>query len=240
MSNEQMGAVDEVDLEEYARRGEQPPPAQRYVLRVDRQRIVVTAPTITGAEILALAQKSSDTHKLYQHVRGQQPALVAPTATVDLTARGVERFTTMPKDTTDGAPMAIALRREFAMPSADETYLDGLGLRWETVLDGQSRWLLLHGWSVPDGYNAVNVSLAFLIPSNYSDSQIDMVYVRPAIARADGRAIGALSDQAIKGEVWQRWSRHRTTANPWRPGEDDVASHLTLVDEWFRRELAKV
>lgn len=229
-----------VDLEEYARRGERPPRATRYIIRVDRQRLVVESETISGAEILRLAGKTSDRYKLYQHIRGHQPVLVDPSTPVDLTTPGVERFTTMPKDTTEGREDTALLRRDFAMPDADVAYLEGLGLPWESILDGQTRWLLIHRWSVPDGYSATTqVSLALLIPPNYSDSQIDMVYVRPALARSDGRSIAALSNQSIAGEIWQRWSRHRTGANPWRPGEDDIASHLGLVDEWFRREFLK-
>jgi hypothetical protein len=91
-------------------------------------------------------------------------------------------------------------------------------------------------WSVPDGYNVSHVDLALLIPANYADSQIDMVYFNPHLARRDGRSINALSTQVIAGELWQRWSRHRTPQHPWRPGVDDVASHLGLVDEWLRRE----
>ena len=52
----------------------------------------------------------------------------------------------------------------------------------------------------------------------------------------DGRPIGALSTQTIAATTWQRWSRHRTTANPWRAGIDDVASHLALVDEWLQKQ----
>ena len=81
-----------------------------------------------------------------------------------------------------------------------------------------------------------SVTVALLIPPQYADTQIDMVYVAPALARSDGRPIAAVSPQAIQGHTFQRWSRHRTGANPWRPGVDDVASHLTLVDEWLRRE----
>jgi hypothetical protein len=31
-------------------------------------------------------------------------------------------------------------------------------------------------------------------------------------------------------------SRHRTEANPWWPGLDNVETHFTLVPEWFRQE----
>jgi hypothetical protein len=100
-------------------------------------------------------------------------------------------------------------------------------------------WLIVNEWDLPQGYSTSRASLALLIPPNYPDSQIDMVYFRPALARTDGKPIGALSGQTILGESWQRWSRHRTSANPWRPGEDDVASHLSLVDEWLRREFER-
>src|SRR5712664_1262688 len=92
---------DAVDIEEHARRGERPPRERRYVIRVDRQRVVVESATISGAEILRLVGKSSDKYKLYQHLRGQQPVLVEPATTIDLTTPGIERFTTMPKDTTE-------------------------------------------------------------------------------------------------------------------------------------------
>jgi hypothetical protein len=142
----------------------------------------------------------------------------------------------MPKDTTEGLD---GLRREFKFPASDVEYLDSLGLRWDTVLDGRSSWLIIHDWQLPAGYNHAKTDLALLIPDNYSDSQIDMVYFKAHLARADGRGINNLSTQTIAGEVWQRWSRHRTSQNPWRPGSDDVASHLGLVDEWLRREFLK-
>jgi hypothetical protein len=88
----------------------------------------------------------------------------------------------------------------------------------------------------PQGYSAEQVTIALLIPPQYADTQIDMVYVHPPLARLDGKPIAALSPQPIRGDAFQRWSRHRTGANPWRPGVDEVASHLTLVDEWLRRE----
>ena len=78
--------------------------------------------------------------------------------------------------------------------------------------------------------------LALLISPNYSDSQIDMVYFKPGLARRDGKGINNLSQMTIAGQTWQQWSRHRTQQNPWRSGIDDIASHLGLVDEWLRRE----
>jgi hypothetical protein len=230
--------VEEVEIEEFAKRGEKPPRAKRYIIRVDKDKFPVDTPTIKGAAILALAGKTPDKFKLYQHERGHQPILIQPTADVDLTAPGVERFTTMPKDTTEGrTDAALELRHEFTLQAADEEYLDGLGLPWETVKDAGILWLLIHDWKVPRGYTLNRVSVALLIPPAYADAQIDMVYFKPALTIESGKTIKNLSAQIICGETWQGWSRHRTAENPWRIGVDDVATHLTLVDEWLRREV---
>jgi hypothetical protein len=228
--------IEIVELEEHAKRhGTHAPHAKHYAFRVDKTRVVVDTPTITGAEILAKVGKTPDKFKLYQHKRGHQPILVGPEHVVNLREPGVERFTTMPKDTTEGLE-APCLRIDFRLPAADEEYLNGLGLSWETIRDGQNQWLIIHAWKLPNGYNVGMVDLALMIPSNYSDSQIDMVYFKPALARSDGRGINNLSQIVIAGQTWQQWSRHRTAQNPWRAGIDDVASHLGLVDEWLRRE----
>ena len=202
---------------------------------MDKQRVVVTKPTITGREILAEVGKTPEGFKLYQHKCGHQPIQIGPNEVVNLREPGVERFSTMPKDTTEGLG-GPPPRRQFKLPAPDHDYLDGLGLPWETIVDGQSNWLLIHEWQLPHGYNHEKTSLALLIPGNYADSQIDMVYFNAHLARLDGHFINNLSTQTIAGEVWQRWSRHRTNQNPWRAGIDDIASHLALVDEWLRRE----
>lgn len=228
--------IEIVELEEHAKHHGAPAPhAKHYAFRVDKTRVVVDTPTITGTEILAKVGKTPQQFKLYQHKRGHQPILIGPDQIVNLREPGVERFTTMPKDTTEGLE-APCLRMDFRLPSAEEEYLNGLGLAWETIRDGQNQWLIIHGWNVPSGYNVATVDLALLIPSNYSDSQIDMVYFKPSLARHDGKGINNLSQMTMAGQAWQQWSRHRTAQNPWRVGIDDVASHLGLVDEWLRRE----
>jgi hypothetical protein len=232
--------IEIVELEEHAKHHhDKPAPhAKHYAFRVDKQHVVVEKPLIDGEHILAEVGKTPEKFKLYQHKRGHQPIQIGPKEEVDLRAPGLERFTTMPKDTTEGL-IDGEVKRHFRLPETDEEYLKGLGLRWETVLDGNMRWLLIHGWRAPTGYNHAIVTLALLIPENYSDAQIDMVYFKEHLARADGRPIAQLTNQQICGTAWQRWSRHRTTANPWRAGIDDIASHLGLVDEWLSREFIK-
>jgi hypothetical protein len=228
--------IEIVELEEHAKHhGTRAPHAKHYAFRVDKTRIVVDTSTITGREILAKVGKTPEQYKLYEHKRGHQPILIQPDEVVDLRADRVERFTTMPKDTTEGLE-TLCLRMDFRLPASDEEYLNGRALAWESIRDGQSQWVIIHGWKVPDGYNVNSVDLALLIPANYSDSQIDMVYFKPGLARRDGKGINNLSQMTIAGLAWQQWSRHRTQQNPWRAGIDDIASHLALVDEWLRRE----
>jgi hypothetical protein len=231
--------IEIVDLEEHAKHhGTHAPHAKHYAFRVDKQRVVVDTPTINGTEILAKVEKTPEQFKLYQHKRDQQPILIGPHEIVNLREPGVERFTTMPKDTTEGRE-AVCLRQDFRLPESDEEYLTSLGRPWEAILDGNSRWVLIHDWRLPCGYNHETTSVGLLIPANYADSQIDMVYFSRDLARTDGKAINALSTHLIAGACWQRWSRHRTGRNPWRPGIDDIASHLSLVVDWLGREFAK-
>ncbi len=104
-------------------------------------------------------------------------------------------------------------------------------------MDGGAQGLLPDDWKPPTGYTVSATRVAVRIEASYPDTQLDMVYVNPPVVRADGRLIKALSAQRIDGQDWQRWSRRRTPQNPWRPGEDDVASHLVLVEHWFETEV---
>ena len=136
------------------------------------------------------------------------------------------------------APVAVvpALRRQFVLPEDDAAHLDSRGLPWETIVSQGERWLLVHEFRVPSGYNHPVVIVAIHIVGGYPTTPLDMVYVHPPLARSDGRAIGALTSANVDGRPYQRWSRHRTSANPWRPGIDDIATQLSLVEEWFARE----
>lgn len=229
---------EEIDIEEYVLAKKPVPHARRYVIRIDKEKRVAHTPELTGRKILELVGKTPDKFKLYEHFPGKQPQPIQPDQEVHLHRHHVERFTTMPKDTTEGRAGA-ALRRDFRLPAADEQYLDSLGLRWETVKDSNLLWLLVHDWQIVPGYNVQTVRVALQIPGTYSDSEIHMVYFFPQLERVNGRPIATISGQPICGEIYQRWSRHRSPANPWRPGVDDISTHLTLVDEWIRRELAK-
>ncbi len=226
-----------VIIEEHAKRGDKPPKAKRYRVRIDKDSYEFDISDPTGEQILEKAGKTSTGFKLYQVFRGKQPVPVVPSERVDLRAHGVERFTTVPKDPTEGL-VVQERRQEFKLPEGDTDYLDTLSLRWEAVRDPSNRMvLIIEGWRIPDGYTVTSATLALVIPQGYPDTQIDMVYFSPALNRQDGRPINNLTVSAFPtGDAWQQWSRHRTTLNQWRVGVDDISTHLSLVDDWLRRE----
>ena len=131
------------------------------------------------------------------------------------------------------------MRRDFQLLQADVEFLDAEGYDWETIRNNNVNWLIVKNFVIPDGYNHPSVAMALRIEPTYPDTQIDMMYFNPTIQRTDGKAIGQLSNVTIAGEAWQRWSRHRTGQNPWRPGYDNVSTHILLVRYLLEREFKK-
>jgi len=131
------------------------------------------------------------------------------------------------------------VRRQFQLPRMDEEFLAARGLPWEALLEGSAQWLILRDFPIPTGYNVVTAAVAVQIVAGYPDAPLDMAYFDPHLGRADGKAIACLSPHQLDGKQWQRWSRHRTSANPWVPGEDNLATHIAYVETWLRDELKK-
>ena len=128
---------------------------------------------------------------------------------------------------------------DFSLPSADVEFLNALSCRWETVLEGNIRRIVIYDCPIPNGYTTDAVNINLRIGMNYPDEQIDMAYFHPAIQRPDGLAIPAIAEDNFNGKNWQRWSRHRTPQNPWLPGEDDISTHLVCVNQWLIKGLGK-
>lgn len=129
------------------------------------------------------------------------------------------------------------MRRGFQLPEEDEEGLAASGRQWEAIVEGQAKFLIVANYPIPEGYDHRSVTAALKIPPAYPDEQIDMVYFYPPIALTSGRAIPNLSPLGIDNKTYQQWSRHRTEANPWRPGLDNISTHFLQVDSWLRREL---
>lgn len=133
----------------------------------------------------------------------------------------------------------MSLRRDFDLLPADEKFLDEYGRPWETILDG-SQWVLIHGFPTHEGYDHPRATVAIRMETGYPNTELNMVYVFPALARRDGRPIGATgSKQVIGGKTYQRWSRHRTAQNPWRVGFDGLETHVILIEDWLTREFER-
>lgn len=128
------------------------------------------------------------------------------------------------------------MRRAFQLPEDDEQFVVSLGLPWETVKDGDTRWLVVHDWPVPPGYNHSTAHAGLILPASYPDGQIDMVYFHPHLSLTCGKGINNLTPRQFDGKDWQQWSRHRTEVNPWRAGLDNIGTHFLLVEHWLRRE----
>ena len=131
----------------------------------------------------------------------------------------------------------VELRRQFHLPEEDEAALNRRGLPWETVVDSGNNWLLVHDFPIPSAYNIQKATAAIMITASYPDAPLDMVYFYPALALNSGQTINCLAPQVICATTYQRWSRHRTYQNPWLVGEDNIESHLMLIEHWLEREL---
>src|SRR5262249_38554591 len=122
----------------------------------------------------------------------------------------------------------MKMRHQFTLPEGDEAYLVARGLVWETIVENGARWLLIHNFPAPGGYNYAKVMAAVKIETGCPDPQLGMVYSRPALARLGGRPIGALSSPVLGGGTWHPWPPRRTPQRPSRPGGGPVRPCLAL------------
>jgi hypothetical protein len=134
----------------------------------------------------------------------------------------------------------MSLRREFDLPPEDIQFLEDYGCPWEAIVDGP-HWLLLHEFDTRNaGYNHKTVIAAIRIETGYPKSKLNMVYFYPHLARTDGTPIKATeATQKIGDQLYQRWSRHYTSANPWVIGENSLGTHILTVEDWLLREFEK-
>jgi len=95
--------IDMVDIEEYGKRGERPPRARQYKIRIDKAFFTVDHPTVTGRELLTLAGKvPPERFEIFQKLHGGQMKKVSLDEKVDLAQPGIERFQTIPLEATEG------------------------------------------------------------------------------------------------------------------------------------------
>jgi len=236
-----------VNIEEYGKHCKPVPPARIYRIKIDKRYHDWPHRFITTHELIRLEYPSStapfDVYKFLN--TSPKPVKLNPDEKVDLTEKCLVRFTIQPKEQKDGLQVVaepgqnpIIIRREFSLQDEDIEFLDGLGLLWEATGRQSTMWLIIHDHPVPDGYNIQKVDIALLIAPTYPATQIDMAYFCPPLVKKSGRAISAITGQAIDGKIFQRWSRHRQQGE-WRPGVDNVSTHLCLVNNWLVKDLGR-
>ena len=92
-----------IDLEEHTKSGKPVPKHKRYQIRIDREKFVVDVECMTGRELLKLASKVPiEKYQLNQILRGGEVKKIGYDESVCFTTPGIERFVTLPKDTTEG------------------------------------------------------------------------------------------------------------------------------------------
>jgi Prokaryotic E2 family E len=128
------------------------------------------------------------------------------------------------------------MRRQFQLAEDDELCLSARSPNWEAIVEKDVKWVIVPDFVIPEGYNHRAASAAMRISPSYPDDQIDMVYFHPALALMSGRAIRKLTSFPLDGKQYQQWSRHRR-AGEWRPGIDNICTHMLQVDDWLRKEL---
>ncbi len=213
--------------------------SKRAVWKLNVQGVVIESqhPTITVRAALIAAQFDPDQGWIIVLKASEAKKQVTLDDIIDLRAPGVEKLRLTPREINNGEVDEV-LRRDFKLLPGDEVGLDTRGLDWETTLDGGRRWLMLHSYPLPPGLNTTAATIALEIPPAYPSAEIDMFYCSPHLARVDGQVIPQTEARvSIRGQIFQRWSRHRGAVAPWRPHADNVLTHLTLVDAAILREV---
>jgi hypothetical protein len=206
--------------------------------KLNVQGVVIESPTpeIVVRQAIKQAGFNPDTPWIIVlKVAGEPKREVDLNFVIDLRHKGIEKLRLTPRQINNGE-MAAGLRNDFALLPQDAEHLTHLGLRWETLIDGGRRWLILRNYPLPSGYRSPVADLAIEVPVSYPSAQLDMFYCNPPLALTSGAAIPQTQGvETIVGSRFQRWSRHRQ----WDPARDTVATHLALVDESLRREVGQ-
>ncbi|GAB1078753.1 MAG: hypothetical protein SStaBPW_06380 [Shewanella algae] len=210
--------------------------------KLNVQGVVVNSerPTIVARDALQAAGFNPDSGWiLVLKVKGEPKQVIGINDVIDLRNPGIEKLRLTPAEINNGE-LAVATTRDFSLLKQDETYLNNQGFSWETRLIGTRRWLIIHDYIIPSGYNHRQVDLAVEIPTSYPDAKLDMFFVHPALSLSGGTVIQQTeSRENILGYVYQRWSRHLNGITRWNPLKDSVITHLAVVEESLLREVGQ-
>jgi len=209
-----------------------------WKLNVQGVMLELFAPTIVVQEALVEAGFNPDQGwHIFLKVVGQQKQPVELTTVIDLRTPGIEKLRLTPKDVNNGEAPVVP-RRTFALLDIDEAHLNRLSLKWETLVEGERRWLLLHDYPLPVGYTVSHSKIALEIPPTYPGAQIYGFYAYPPLALSSGKVIASTQLRGVLlGAEYHGWSRNRGPSAPWDANTDSVVTQLTLVDAALAKEI---
>ncbi|ECJ5867591.1 prokaryotic E2 family E [Salmonella enterica subsp. salamae] len=207
-----------------------------WKLNVQGKEFIFDTPTVVIRDaVIRAGLNPNQAWHIFLKVEGQPKVEKNIDDVIDLRTPGIEKLRLTPKDVNNGEEPGT-IRRDFSLLPADECYLDGMGYCWETRLTENARWLIIHDYELPEGYNHHQVNLALLITSGYPVNMLDMFYVYPPLARVNGVNIPATEAKVVVDRVaYQRWSRHRS----WDPEIDSVISQLAMADGCLQKEVGQ-
>lgn len=211
-----------------------------WKLNVQGVVLEVDTPTIIVRDALVRAGFNPNLGwQIFLKIVGQPKQPVMLTTEIDLRTPGIEKLRLTPKDVNNGeAPLAPC--RAFALLEVDENHLDRLRLRWETIVEANRRWLLLHDYPLPAGYTAQRTELALEVPPNYPGGQIYGFYAYPPLTLSSGREIARTQMRGVLfGVEFHGWSRNRGPAVSWNPATDNVVTQLALVEAALAKEVGE-
>lgn len=234
--------VDDHDLVDLDAAGVESFVSRKLAWKLNVQGVVLElfAPTIIVRQALVDAGFNPDQGwQIFLKVAGQPKKRVELTTEIDLRTPGIEKLRLTPKDVNNGDAPASPCRA-FALLDVDEAHLDRLGLKWETLVEGARRWLLLHNYPLPPGYTVGHTKLALEVPPTYPGAQIYGFYAYPPLALASGHAIASTQLRGVlQGVEYHGWSRNRGPGTPWNPTTDNVVTQLALVDAALAKEVGE-
>ena len=117
-----------LDLETCYCEGVQPYITYEYLIKVNRQKYKVNSETITREEILKLAGRDSNTHRLRMFTKGGK-IILEPNQEIDLTKCGVERFVYEALDCTEG----FLLEEVTVVTDTDKNFLASIENKVEII-----------------------------------------------------------------------------------------------------------
>lgn len=119
----------------------------------------------------------------------------------------------------------------------DTDYAEVTACGLDYVEDEAQRFFVLRNYLLPEGlYHEKACDVLVIIPQNYNQGGIDMLWTYPHLTRIDGKPIpnmnypGGGDNRTYGDREFCRWSRHWNSPSvAWRPGKDNVVTILHRI-----------